>query len=215
MKSDQLNQTGGEDEKVKVIIVDDDFLVVDALKTIVESAGIEVLATGASGQEGILLARKFKPDVILMDIRMQPVNGMEATRAIMAEDPEARILLITTFQDEEYIAGALSLGCRGYILKSNIGGILPALNAVNSGQMVFDSKIVEKMQQSQNPRKFPELSDREQDILKLVAEGMNNKEIAGQLFLSDGTVRNYISTLLEKLDLRDRTQLAIYYYKGK
>ena len=200
---------------MNVIIVDDDFLVVDALKTIVEAAGINVIATGANGEEAIALAREYRPEVIMLDIRMQPTNGMEATRAIMAEDPDAKILLITTFQDEEYIAGALSLGCRGYILKSNIGGILPALTAVNSGQMVFDSKIVEKMQQPTAQKNFPELSGRELDILKLIAEGMNNKEIAAQLFLSEGTVRNYISSLLEKLELRDRTQLAIYYFKGK
>lgn len=200
---------------MKVIIVDDDFLVVDALKTIVESKGITVAGTGSDGNDAIALAREFKPDVIMMDIRMQPLNGLEATRAIMAEDPTARILLITTFQDEEYIAEALTLGCRGYILKTNIAGILPALSAVRSGQMVFDSKIVEKMQHPAARKDFPELSAREADVLKLVAQGMNNREIAAALFLSEGTVRNYISTLLEKLELRDRTQLAIFYYKGK
>lgn len=198
-----------------VIIVDDDFLVVDALKTIVESSGIVVAATGQDGQDAIALAREHQPDVIMLDIRMQPMNGLEATRSILAEDPEAKILLITTFQDEEYIAEALALGCRGYILKSNIAGILPALSAVHSGQMVFDSKIVEKMQQPIHSREFQDLSERELDVLKLVAEGMNNREIAGELFLSEGTVRNYISALLDKLELRDRTQLAIYYYKGK
>ena len=199
---------------MNVIIVDDDFLVVDALKTIVEAAGIIVTATGSNGAEAIALARDYQPDVIMLDIRMQPTNGLEATRAIMTEDPLAKILLITTCQDEEYIAAALSLGCRGYILKSNIQGILPALTAVNSGQMVFDSKIVEKMHQPSAKMRFEGLSDRELDVLKLVAEGMNNKEIAAELFLSEGTVRNYISNLLDKLDLRDRTQLAIYYYKG-
>lgn len=200
---------------MKVIIVDDDFLVVDALKTIVESSGIEVAAIGSDGHDAIRLAREFRPDVIMLDIRMQPLNGLEATRSIMAEDPEAKILLITTFQDEEYIAQALALGCKGYILKSNIAGILPALSAVNSGQMVFDSKIVQKMQQPTYAHEFQGLSERELDILKLVAEGMNNREIGGELFLSEGTVRNYISTLLDKLELRDRTQLAIYYFKGK
>lgn len=200
---------------MNVIIVDDDFLVVDALKTIVEAAGIKVAATGSNGEDAIRLARDYRPDVVMLDIRMQPTNGLDATRAILANDPGARILLITTFQDEEYIAGALSLGCRGYILKSNIGGILPALTAVASGQMVFDSKIVEKMQQPPAHQTFENLSEREIGVLKLVAQGMNNKEIAGALFLSEGTVRNYISNLLEKLDLRDRTQLAIYYFKGK
>ena len=199
---------------MKGIIVDDDHLVVGALKTIVESKGIEVLATGSDGQDAIRLAKELAPDVIMLDIRMQPLNGLEATRRILADDPSARILLITTFQDEDYIAEALSLGCRGYILKSNIEGILPALSAVNSGQMVFDSKIVKMMQQPAHPD-LNDLTLREGEILKLVADGLNNKEIAHELFLSEGTVRNYISTLLDKLELRDRTQLAIYYFKGR
>lgn len=198
---------------MKVIIVDDDFLVVDALKTIVESHGIEVMATADNGAEAICLARQCRPDVILLDIRMQPVDGLEATKAILTEAPEARILLITTFQDEEYIARALTLGCRGYILKSNIGGIIPAIEAVHSGQMVFDSKVVAMIQHPGKKKEFPSLTEREQDILSLVAQGMNNKEIADELYLSEGTVRNYLSTLLEKLQLRDRTQLAIYFYK--
>lgn len=198
---------------MKVIIVDDDFLVVDALKTIVEASGIQVAATGQDGQDAIRLAREFRPDVILMDIRMQSMNGLEATRSILSEDPAARILLITTFQDEEYIAGALSLGCKGYILKSNIAGILPAIQAVHSGQMVFDSKVVQSLQHPVRHHQFPQLSEREEDILRLVAEGLNNREIADRLFLSEGTVRNYISTLLDKLELRDRTQLAIFFYR--
>lgn len=198
---------------MKVIIIDDDFLVVDALKTIVEAHGIEVAGTGSDGADAIRLAREVQPDVILLDIRMQPTNGLDATRTIMSRDPSARILLITTFQDEEYIAEALSMGCKGYILKSNIGGILPAIQAVHSGQMVFDSKVVAKIQPPLKKRIYPDLSDREQDILTLVAQGMNNREIADQLYLSEGTIRNYISAMLEKLDLRDRTQLAIFYYR--
>ena len=121
--------------------------------------------------------------------------------------------MITTFQDDEYISSALSLGCKGYILKQNIEGIIPAINAVYSGNMVFDSKIVSSMQKHSTKSINIDLSDREKDILLLVAEGLNNKEIAEKLFLSEGTVRNYISIMLEKLSLRDRTQLAIYYYK--
>ena len=127
---------------------------------------------------------------------------------------------ITTFQDEEYISSALSLGCRGYILKQNIKGIIPAIKAVYSGNLVFDSKIVSNMQQKPGSNKNineidVDLSEREFDILLLVADGLNNKEIAAKLFLSEGTVRNYISTMLDKLDLRDRTQLAIHFYKNK
>ena len=205
---------------VKIIIIDDDYLVVNSLKTIITASGIEVLAVGYDGLEAIELFKKYKPDLILMDIRMEGLNGIEATREILKLDPQAKILLITTFQDEEYISSALSLGCRGYILKQNIKGIIPAIKAVYSGNLVFDSKIVSNMQQKPGSNKNineidVDLSEREFDILLLVADGLNNKEIAAKLFLSEGTVRNYISTMLDKLDLRDRTQLAIHFYKNK
>lgn len=198
---------------MKVIIVDDDYLVVNSLKTIINASGIEVLAVGYDGIEAVELYTKYIPDLILMDIRMEKMNGIEATEEILEKDPNAKILLITTFQDDEYISSALSLGCKGYILKQNIEGIIPAINAVYSGNMVFDSKIVSSIQKHSTKNINVDLSDREKDILLLVAEGLNNKEIAEKLFLSEGTVRNYISIMLEKLSLRDRTQLAIYYYK--
>ena len=144
---------------------------------------------------------------------MEKMNGIEATERILELDPNAKILLITTFQDDEYISAALSLGCKGYILKQNIKGIIPAINAVYSGNIVYDSKIVSSIQKQPKRKVDVDLTDREMDILLLVAEGLNNKEIAEKLYLSEGTVRNYISNMLEKLSLRDRTQLAIYYYK--
>ncbi|NLC03883.1 MAG: response regulator transcription factor [Tissierellia bacterium] len=200
---------------MNVIIVDDDYLVVNSLKTIVESSGINVLGIGYSGSDAIELFSNHKPDVVLMDIRMKDMTGIEATRQILKLDPEAKILLITTFQDDEYIREALSLGCKGYILKQNIDSIIPSINAVFSGNMVFDSQIVDSIKKYREKDIEGELSPREMDILKLVADGKNNKEIASCLYLSEGTIRNYISTMLDKLHLRDRTQLAIYYYKSK
>lgn len=198
---------------MKIIIVDDDYLVVNSLRTIVEANGIEVLAVGYSGKDAINLYSQYKPDLLLMDIRMEELSGIDATKKILTEYPFAKILLITTFQDDEYLSKALSLGCRGYILKQNIAGIIPAINAVYSGNMVFDSNIVSNIKASP-PKNIPlELTQREFDILLLVAEGLNNKEIANKLYLSEGTVRNYVSNMLDKLSLRDRTQLAIYYYK--
>ena len=198
---------------MKVIIIDDDYLVVNSLKTIVSANGIEVLAVGYSGLDAIELYTLHNPDLILMDIRMEKMNGIEATKNILEIDKNAKILLITTFQDEEYISEALALGCRGYILKQNIQGIIPAINAVYSGNLVFDSHIVSNMQSHLKKNIPNNLTTREFDILLLVAEGFNNKEIAQKLYLGEGTVRNYISNMLEKLSLRDRTQLAIYYYK--
>lgn len=200
---------------MNIIIVDDDPLVVNSLKTIVESRGINVLGVGYSGIQAIDLFKKSSPDVVLMDIRMNDMSGIDATREILKIDNNAKILLITTFQDDEYIREALSLGCKGYILKQNIDSIIPSIDAVYSGNMVFDSKIVSSIKRYREKSIEGELSDRELDILVLLAGGLNNKEIANALHLSEGTVRNYISTMLDKLSLRDRTQLAIYYYKCK
>lgn len=198
---------------MKIIIVDDDYLVVNSLKTIVSANEIEVLDVGYDGIQAVDLYTKHRPDLILMDIRMEKMNGIEATEEILKIDPDAKILLITTFQDDEYISSALSLGCKGYILKQNISGIIPAINAVYSGNLVFDSQIVSNIQTHSKKNISTDLTEREFDILLLVADGLNNKEIAEKLYLSEGTVRNYISNMLEKLSLRDRTQLAIYYYK--
>lgn len=200
---------------MNIIIIDDDHLVVNSLKTIVESSGINVVGLGYSGSEAIDLFQRYKPDLILMDIRMKDMTGIEATKEILKLDNKAKILLITTFQDDEYIREALSLGCKGYILKQNIDSIIPSINAVYSGNMVFDSKIVSSIKKYREKDIEGELSDREMEILRLVADGLNNKEIASSLYLSEGTIRNYISTMLDKLMLRDRTQLAIFYYKSK
>ncbi|CAD2081606.1 DNA-binding response regulator [Jeotgalicoccus coquinae] len=198
---------------MRIIIVDDDPLVVSALTTIVENSDYEVAATGANGFDAVKLYSEFKPDLLMTDIRMREKSGLEASGEILKEHPDAKILLITTFKDDEYIHEALNTGCRGYLLKDNLSGIIPAVEAVLSGNMVFDSNIVKSMSAHSAHRDFSDLSTREQDIIELVAEGYNNKEIAGSLYLSEGTVRNYISQMLTKLDLRDRTQLAVYYYK--
>lgn len=201
---------------MNIIIIDDDPLVVESLKTIIDANGIEILAVGYDGHQAVELYDKHRPDLILMDIRMEKLNGIDATKEILKIDSKAKILLITTFQDDEYIGAALSLGCKGYILKQNIKGIIPAINAVYSGNLVFDSKIVSNIRKYSKKGNFKiDLSEREYDILLLIAEGLNNREIAERLFLSEGTVRNYISNMLDKLSLRDRLQLAIYYYKMK
>lgn len=150
----------------------------------------------------------------MTDIRMREKSGLEASKDILTDFPEAKILLITTFKDDEYIHEALNIGCKGYLLKDNLTGIIPAIEAVLSGNMVFDSNIVKSMSAKSSHKDLSELSKRERDIIELVSEGQNNKEIAEHLYLSEGTVRNYISQMLTKLDLRDRTQLVVYYYNN-
>jgi DNA-binding NarL/FixJ family response regulator len=203
---------------MKIIIVDDDKLVCTALKTIVEAGGIEVAGVGCSGLEAISLYKKIHPDILLMDIRMKEMNGLEAGQQILDRDKEAKILFLTTFADDEYIVKALKMGAKGYLLKQDFDSIVPALTSVSLGQSIFGDEIVSKIPQMMSRDKsaagLQGLSPREQSVLTLVAEGLSNKEIAAQLYLSEGTVRNYISAMLEKLGVRDRTQLAIYYYKN-
>lgn len=207
---------------MKVLVVDDDKFVTLSLKTILESDDdIEVVAMGNNGLDAIRLYQEYRPDVLLMDIRMEEMNGLDAAKEIFKTDKDARILFLTTFSDDDYIIKALYLGAKGYLIKQDFECIIPSIKAVYSGQSVFGGEIVSKipnlMQQTETPAPQPQfdpsLTPKELSIMEQVSKGLNNKEISEVLFLSEGTVRNYISTILEKLDLRDRTQLAIYYLK--
>lgn len=203
---------------MNIAVIDDDNLVALSLKTILESTGqITVSAIGNSGEEAVKLYRIHKPDVMLMDIRMGGMSGIEAGELIIKEFPEAKILYLTTFSDDEYIIKALNMGAKGYILKQDFDGIAPTLEAVMRGQRVFGDKIMNKLPELMRAHEEYDyamhgINDKEKEIMELVAAGLSNKEIAGRLFLGEGTVRNYVSSLLDKLDLRDRTQLAVYYY---
>ncbi|WP_338489263.1 response regulator transcription factor [Ruoffia tabacinasalis] len=200
-----------------VMIIDDDPIVVESLSLIIKNGGYEVIITGYSAEEAIANYSIYKPDITLLDIRMQDKSGIDAASTILSEFPQAKILLVTTFEDSDFIQAALQLGCTGYILKQNIKSILPAIEAVLNNQTVLDNTIVNNVAQSvsqSNQEILSELTPRELDIYQAVAEGLNNKEIAEKFYLSEGTIRNYISQLLLKLELRDRTQLAISYYKG-
>ena len=205
---------------MKIVVVDDDRLVCASLKTIIESQGdIEVMGMGHNGQEAITLYRRLKPDVLLMDIRMDVMTGLEAAFVILEAEKEAKILFLTTFLDDEYIIKALKLGAKGYIIKQDFESIVPSLRAVQSGQSVFGQDIVTKIPGLLNNIDHKEqptfdLSDKEREIIDLVAQGLSNREVANSLYLSEGTVRNRISVILEKLNLRDRTQLAIFFYKN-
>jgi DNA-binding NarL/FixJ family response regulator len=204
---------------MRILIIDDDNLVLASLKTILEAEPeIEVVGSGNSGQQAIELYRRIKPDVLLMDIRMDEMTGIEAAEEILAADKEAKILFLTTFSDDAYIAKAFQIGAKGYILKQNFDSIAPSVKAVCMGQRVFGDEIITKLPGLEGNRiklgisKF-NITEKEMEIIVQVANGLSNKEIAKALFLSEGTVRNYISVILEKLNLRDRTQLAVYYYK--
>ena len=206
---------------MNIVLIDDDQLVCMSLKMILEAnANIHVIAIGKDGSDALPLYREFHPDIVLMDIQMQHTNGTDALSGLLEEFPDAKVLFLTTFVDDEYIVKALELGAKGYIVKQNYETILPALNAVFSGQNVYGSEIMEKIPELMKSKdtfdySHYEISDKEYEIITLVAEGLSNKEIASQLYLSEGTIRNYLSTILEKLDLRDRTQLAVFYYQHR
>mgnify|MGYP001134137739 CR=1 FL=1 len=205
---------------MNVVIIDDDQLVALSLQTILEACDdIQVSATGGSGADAIRLYEEYQPDVLLMDIRMENINGLEASETIMASHPDARILLLTTFSDDEYIIEALEIGVKGYLLKQDYEGLVPAIRAEASGQIVFGGKIVDKLPgllggTAAYDYAAQGITQKEYEMIQLVAQGLSNKEIAEKTFLSEGTIRNYISTVLEKLNLRDRTQLAVFYYQN-
>uniref|UniRef100_UPI003FEE1132 response regulator n=1 Tax=Agathobacter sp. TaxID=2021311 RepID=UPI003FEE1132 len=202
---------------MKVVVVDDDQLVAISLKTILESdSQVSVAATGNDGKDAVALYESEHPDVLLLDIQMKEMSGLEAAEQILEKDPAAKILFLTTFSDDEYIIKALNLGAKGYILKQDFEGLLPALLAVEQGQSVFGGEVVNKLpvlMQTKNSFDYSgyDIGEKEQEIIALVGAGKSNREIAEELFLSEGTVRNYISQILEKLSLRDRTQLAVFY----
>lgn len=180
---------------MKVVIIDDDKLVSMSLKMILENGtDIEVAAVGEDGREAVSLYKKYSPDILLLDIRMQYMTGLEAARNVLAAYPDAKILFLTTFSDDEYIIEALEIGVKGYLLKQDYEGLL-------GGTAAYDYAA-------------QGITQKEYEMIQLVAQGLSNKEIAEKTFLSEGTIRNYISIVLEKLNLRDRTQLAVFYYQN-
>ncbi len=204
---------------MRVLVIDDDALVSASLKTILEAdCDIEVAAIGNSGFEAIELYKLHSPDIVLMDIRMDHMSGIEAAEQIIAIDAEAKILFLTTFSDDAYIIKALRLGSKGYILKQRFDCIIPSLKMAFLGQNVYGEEIIGKLPallKGDDKAGLGNygLTERELETITHVAEGLSNKEISEIMYLSEGTVRNYISAILEKLELRDRTQLAIFYYK--
>ncbi len=204
---------------ISVMIVDDDPFVSGSLKIILDNEpDIEVKAVANTGEEAVDLAPSVNPDVIVMDIRMDGMNGTEAAQKIIENGSSAAILFLTTFLDDEYINKALKIGAKGYIIKQDCGSLPSSVRAVASGQAVFGGKVVEKLPDLLNrkerfdPSEF-DITPKELEVIKLVADGLSNKEIAEKLFLGEGTVRNMVSSILTKLDLRDRTQLACFYYQ--
>ena len=209
---------------IRLIIADDEMLIRTGLKIMLEASGnVEVLALAENGRAAFEACTIHRPDVVLMDIRMPESNGIEGTKLIKEAFPEVKVLIVTTFQDTEYIVEAVQNGASGYLLEdSSPDAILDGIKVALSGKVVMDTVISEALltntsvekEESFDAEKWG-LTTREVELIAQVAKGLSNKEIAQTLFLSEGTVKNNISTILSKLELRDRTQLVIFAYENK
>lgn len=211
---------------ISVLIADDDPFIRESLKLLIGmDSDIEVTAVAGHGEEALaLLDSGVAADVILMDIRMPICDGVEGTRLIRTKYPDSRVLMLTTFDDDDYIVQALQNGASGYLLK-NIppDRIIQGIKTVHDGNMLIHPDIARKLTGMLRPadrvQTDPSVLERygltpaERNIASLIADGLSNKEIAERLFLSEGTVKNYVTDILSKLQLRDRTQIAIFYLK--
>ncbi|MCM3620107.1 response regulator transcription factor [Sutcliffiella horikoshii] len=200
---------------MKILIVDDDELVCKSLNVLLSrEKDMDVIGIANNGADALSSCRLIQPDIVLMDIQMPIMNGIQATRQIKSDWPQIHIMMLTTFKDEKNIRLAIHAGAEGYLIKSTeVSSMAQQLRALMSGSTVLDADVLRKLTQPSEVDGLEGLTPREKDIAGLVANGLSNREIAEQLYISEGTVRNTLSIILEKLQLRDRTQLAIYYLK--
>ncbi|CAM3653825.1 response regulator transcription factor [Marinicrinis lubricantis] len=208
---------------VKVLLVDDDSFIRESLKMIFDlQPDLEVVGTCGNGQEALQFVRQQPLDVVVMDIRMPICDGVEGTKRIKSEFPNVKILILTTFDDDEYIAQAVKYGAEGYMLKNvSPAEIMEGIQTVAKGNMLVHPQIARKLSQMVQTTRSGvkksladfQLTSTEAAIVEKIADGLSNKEIASALFLSEGTVKNYVTEILSKLELRDRTQIAIFYLK--
>jgi DNA-binding NarL/FixJ family response regulator len=202
-----------------VALVDDQALVRDGLRLILELAGIDVVGEAADGEEGVRLVQEKRPDVVLMDLRMPRMDGIEATRRLVAAGCRSRILVLTTFDGEEHSYQALRAGASGYLLKDAGGNrLVAAVEAAAAGEMplapaIMAHLVASYVQRPQTPSaaaaRLAPLSEREVEVLGLIGAGRSNPEIAGELFISVATVKSHVRSILAKLDLRDRPQAIV------
>jgi len=203
---------------IRVLICDDQVVVREGLRAILSTApGIEVVGEAGDGGEALALVAQAAPHVVLMDLKMPGMNGVQATRAILARYPGVRVLVLTTYDADEWVFDAVRGGASGYLLKDTPReGLIAAIEGTAAGRTHVDPAVAGKLFQhvTRGPTAFPtaiaaDLSDREMEVLRLLARGLNNADIAQRLYLSEGTVRNYVSAVLAKLDVSDRTQAAV------
>ena len=208
-------------ESIRILLVDDQRLMRDGLRILLElESDFEVVGEAENGAEALGAYSKLAPDVVLMDIRMPEMDGVEATRRLREVDPNARVIILTTFDDNEYVFEGLRAGALGYLLKDVSGAELAdAIRKVAAGGSMIEPSVARKVvaefarlapaSSEARDELIEPLSEREVEILKLVSQGLTNKEIAVKLYLAEGTVKNYVTSILQKINARDRTQAAL------
>lgn len=216
---------------MRVVIADDDAVVVESLRIVLDAQpDIEVAGCGTDGADAVRLAADAAPDVVLLDIQMPGMDGLAAAEQILATPRPPRVVFLTTFSDDEYIVRALSLGAAGYLIKQDVAGVASALRAVMAGRSVLEGEVLERAvalgaggaagasgataEKPDLATVFPQLTDREREVVALIAEGLDNREVAAAAYMGEGTVRNHISSILAKLHLRNRTQIAVVYWRA-
>jgi len=203
---------------IRLVLVDDQHLIRQGLKALLElEPDLQVVGEAENGQAAMHLLQNLQPDVILMDVRMPVMDGVAATREITQHFPQIKVLVLTTFDDDQYVAAALRNGVIGYLLKDTPSEELAAaIRAVDKGYTQLGPGLVEKIlakvpePSAITPTSWSELTPREREVLRLIAAGESNREIAQTLHISEGTVKNHVTSILNRLDLRDRTQAAIF-----
>ena len=207
---------------IRVLVADDQSMVRAGFRRLLSSEeGIDVVAEAGNGQEAIEKAARFHPTVILMDIRMPELDGLEATRRILAADPAARVLILTTFDLDEYVYEALTAGASGFVLKDDPAEqLIAAVRTVAAGDALLSPAVTKRVikqfvrvPRPEPPRELHELTAREQEILRLIAGGLSNAEIGAQLYISETTVKTHVTHIFQKLSLRDRVQAVVLAYQ--
>ena len=209
---------------IRVILADDQPLVRAGLRMLIDQApGIDVAGEAATGAQAVQLTRDTGPDVVLMDIRMPGMDGIEATQLITAGDTRARVLVLTTFDDDDYVYGALRAGASGFLVKDMaLEDILTAIRVVAAGDAIIAPGVTRRLigqfasqpRSGRKPLELTGITDREREVLRLVGLGMSNAEIAAALYITTGTAKTHVARLLTKLDARDRVQLVITAYQA-
>ncbi len=207
---------------ISVLVADDQQMVRAGFRMLLGGEeDLDVVAEASNGNEAVYQAARFSPDVILMDIRMPELDGLEATRRILAADPAARVLILTTFDLDEYVYEALRAGASGFVLKDDPPEqLLAAIRVVAGGEALLSpaitKRVIEKftrISHPQAPAELAELTERELDVFRLIARGLSNAEIGQELYISDATVKTHITHILQKLNLRDRVQAVVLAYE--